>query len=188
MFVTLPLAIFAELTHTSQRHGCHIASSIVMMFMGVLQHCGVVTSFVLLPPSDFRPMFIELLFDFRPTSIELPSTNYHPQTSIHRRPSIVVHIWYYIFQTISNALYCYKILGHGTTWCPRMMRALPLSRSRNISYKITHNHLSWFFWVHDLHNDTIKRLQCHCHLIQLLLRIQVQVTSTVLQSPFGGVK
>jgi len=95
MFVTLPLAIFAELTHTSQRHGCHIASSIVMMFMGVLQHCGVVASFVLLPPSDFRPMFIELLFDFRPTSIELPSTNYHPQTlSIDVRPSL------FIFDTI----------------------------------------------------------------------------------------
>ncbi len=45
---------------------------------------------------------------------------------------------------VASALYCYKILGHGITPCPRMMRALPLNQSQGISYKITHNHLSRF--------------------------------------------
>ncbi len=54
--------------------------------------------------------------------------------------------------------------------------SIPLSQSQGISYEITHNHLSRFLWVHDLHDDTIKRLQHYCHLVQLLPRIQVQVT------------
>jgi hypothetical protein len=56
------------------------------------------------------------------------------------------------------------------------MRALPLSQSQGISYEITHGHLSRFIWTHDLHDGTIRPLQCHHHLVQLLPRIQVQVT------------
>ncbi len=67
-------------------------------------------------------------------------------------------------------------MGHGTTPCPWMMRALLLSQSQGIKYEITHNHLSWFFWAHNFHNSTIKHLKCHCHLVQLLPRIKVQVT------------
>jgi hypothetical protein len=56
------------------------------------------------------------------------------------------------------------------------MRTLPFSQSQGISYEVTHNHLSWFIWTHDLHDDTIKHLQCHRHPVQPLLGIQVQVT------------
>jgi len=40
--------------------------------------------------------------------------------------------------------YSYKILGHGTTPCPQMMKALPLSQSQGINYEVTHDHLSRF--------------------------------------------
>jgi len=39
---------------------------------------------------------------------------------------------------VTSALYRYKILGHGTTPCPRMMRALPLIQSQGINYEVTH--------------------------------------------------
>ncbi len=100
----------------------------------------------------------------------LPSMDSHPQTSIHgcsstdfHPPTSVQHcsspsmrcifqivcttyirIQYHILQTISNALNFYKILGHGTTPCPQMIKALSLSQSQGISYKATHNHLSQF--------------------------------------------
>ncbi len=77
---------------------------------------------------------------------------------------------------VTSALYCYKILGHETTPCLRMMKAQPLSQNQSMRYEVTHNHLSRFLWAHDLHDDTIKRLQHHCHLVQLLPGIQVQVT------------
>ncbi len=67
-------------------------------------------------------------------------------------------------------------MGHGTTPCPRMMRALLLIQNQGISYEVTHNPLNQSFWVHDLHDDTIKHLQRHRHLVQLLLGIQVPVT------------
>jgi hypothetical protein len=67
-------------------------------------------------------------------------------------------------------------VGHGTTPCPRMMKTLRVSQNQGISYEVTHNHLSRFLWAHDFHNGTIKRLQRHRHLVQLLPRIQVQVT------------
>ncbi len=73
-------------------------------------------------------------------------------------------------------MYCYKILGHGTTPCPRMMKALPFNQSQGFNYEVTHNHLSQFHWAHDLHDDTIKRLQHHRHVVQILLGVQVQVT------------
>jgi hypothetical protein len=79
--------------------------------------CSAVTSgasSVTLLPSDFHLTFIRLSFNnFHLTIFVqwLPSTNFRPQRSIHRRLSIVVHIWYYIFQTIFSALYCYKNFG-----------------------------------------------------------------------------
>jgi len=45
---------------------------------------------------------------------------------------------------VVSSLYCYKILGHGTTSCLQMMRALPLSQSPSINYEVTHNPLSRF--------------------------------------------
>jgi hypothetical protein len=44
----------------------------------------------------------------------------------------------------TSALYCYKFLGHGTTTCPWMMRALPFIQGQGINYKVAHNHLSRF--------------------------------------------
>jgi hypothetical protein len=38
---------------------------------------------------------------------------------------------------VASALYCYKILGHGTTPCPWMMKALPFNQSQSISYEVT---------------------------------------------------
>jgi hypothetical protein len=123
-----------------------------------------------------------------PSIRPLPSTNVRPSMFIRCRPSLLTHhilqivctiyilIWYCILQTVSIALYCYKILRHRTTPCLRMMRALPLSQNQGISYEVTHNHSSWFFWAHDLHDGVIKRLHCHHHPVQLLLGIQIQVT------------
>jgi len=72
-------------------------------------------------------------------------------------------------------MYCYKILGHGITPCPRMMKALSFNDNQGINYEVTHNHSSRFLWTHDLHDGTIKCLQCHCHPVQLLPGIEVQV-------------
>jgi len=52
-----------------------------------------------------------------------------------------------------------------------MMKALSFNESQGIKYEITHDHLSQFFWAHDLHKGTIKRLQHHRDLVQLLPRI-----------------
>jgi hypothetical protein len=68
------------------------------------------------------------------------------------RPSIVVHFCrrtiflkpYVVLGLYSYVLYCYKILGHGTTPCPWMMRALSLKQSPGISYEVTHNPLSQY--------------------------------------------
>jgi hypothetical protein len=59
---------------------------------------------------------------------------------------------------VASVLYYYKILGLGTTPCLRMMKARLLNKSQGISYEVTHNHLSGFLWIHNLHNNTIKRL------------------------------
>ncbi len=56
------------------------------------------------------------------------------------------------------------------------MKALPFSQSQGINYEVTHNHLSQFLLAHDFHDSTIKCLERHCHPVQLLLGIQVQVT------------
>jgi len=118
----------------------------------------------------------------------LPSINVCPSMSVRRCSSLsmrhilqiictmYIRIKYRILQIISSALYFYKILGHGTTPCPQMMRALLLNQSQSINYEVTHNHLKWFLWTHNLHDGTIKRLQHHHHLVQLLPGIQVQVT------------
>jgi len=45
---------------------------------------------------------------------------------------------------IVSVVYYHKILGHGTTPCPRMMISLPLNQSPGISYEVTHNPLSRF--------------------------------------------
>jgi hypothetical protein len=45
---------------------------------------------------------------------------------------------------IVSVVYYHKILGHGTTPCPRMMIALPLNQSPGINYEVTHNPLSRF--------------------------------------------
>jgi hypothetical protein len=49
-------------------------------------------------------------------------------------------------------------LWQGITHRPRMMKTLPLSQSPSISYEVTHNLLSQFLWVHNLHDDSIKCL------------------------------
>ncbi len=132
------------------------------------------------PSTNVRPpMFVH----------KRPSTDVHPPMFVHKRPSIDVRplpfipvdIIYYsncmlCWNFVTNVLYYYKILGHGTTPCRQMMKALPLNQSQGINYEITHNHLSRFLCARDLHNGTIKHLQRHRHPIQLLLWIQVQVT------------
>jgi hypothetical protein len=40
-----------------------------------------------------------------------------------------------------------------------MMKVLLLIQSQGISYEVTHNPLNQYFWVHDLHNGTIKHPQ-----------------------------
>ncbi len=45
---------------------------------------------------------------------------------------------------IVSVVYYHKILGHGTTPCPRMMIALPFNQSPRINYEVTHNPLSRF--------------------------------------------
>ncbi len=116
------------------------------------------------------------------------STNVRPPMSIRRYSSSSMHcilqivcimyicIQYRILQTVSSALYFYKILGHGITPCLWMMKALLFNQSQGINYEVTHNHLSQFLWAHNLHDGTIKHLWRHHHPIQLLLGIQVQVT------------
>jgi hypothetical protein len=59
---------------------------------------------------------------------------------------------------VGRVLYYCKILGHGTTPCPRMMRALSLIQSQDISYEVTHNPLNQYLWVHDLSDGTMKHL------------------------------
>jgi hypothetical protein len=86
---------------------------------------------------DVHPCSVQCPFSFCPMSILVP-TNVRPQMSIHWYPSINVHPPTFIhhcssssmlriLQTVYSALYFYKILGHGTTPCPWMMRALSLS-------------------------------------------------------------
>ncbi len=83
-------------------------------------------TFVLLS-SNFWWTSIQLSSDFHPTSIWFPFGSIYLAFFIDQHSSITVHIRYRILQTIFNALYCYKILGHGTTWFSWMMRALPFS-------------------------------------------------------------
>jgi hypothetical protein len=73
----------------------------------------------------------------RPT----PFVHWHPSIVVHphRRTVFLNHILCSNF--VASALYYYKILGHGTTPCPQMMRALPFNQIQNMSYKVTHNHL-----------------------------------------------
>jgi hypothetical protein len=76
--------------------------------------------------------------------------NLHP--TFVRHLSVVVHSFrhtiffklYFVFELCNWVLYCYKILGHGTTPCPWMKRAVPLKQSPGISYEITHNPLNRF--------------------------------------------
>jgi hypothetical protein len=142
--------------------------------------------------SSFRPMFVRVLFyvcccfvwhplSFCPTFIPILS-NVHqcpsirsvlsiwpfPSTNIRSSPFIPIDTPYssndmLCWNFVSSALYYYKILEHGTTPCPRMMRALSLSQNQGINYEVTHNHLSRFLWAHKFHNITIKRLQYHYH-------------------------
>jgi len=91
--------------------------------------------------------FIRHLFDFRPTFVRpsldvcLTFTQRLLGASYSQR-QIVLFKSYIVF--LASAVYYHKILGHGTTPCPWMMKALPLSQSPGISYKITHNPLSRF--------------------------------------------
>jgi hypothetical protein len=135
---------------------------------------------------DFRPTSVWWLpFDVRQTSIGLPSNfvhqrssiDVHPLTSVrccsfpstHRILQIICTTYicsqYHIFQTISNVLYFYKNLGHGTTPCLQIMKALSFSQRQSISYETTCNHLSRFIWTHNLHDGTIKCLQRHRHIV-----------------------
>jgi hypothetical protein len=137
--------------------------------------------------------FVVLSSSQLPSTIRSPSVKFCPSnfvcplTSVYLLPFIpidtlyvsnrmYIRIQYRIFQIVSSVLYWYKILGHGTTPCLWMMRTLLLSQSQGISYEVAQYHLSWFLWIQNLHDGTIKRLQCHCHPVQLLLGIQVQVT------------
>jgi hypothetical protein len=49
-----------------------------------------------------------------------------------------------LYSSITGVLYWYKILGHGTTPCPRMMRAILLNQSPSINCEVTHNPSSRF--------------------------------------------
>ncbi len=148
----------------------------------------------------FRPMIVQFHFItvmFHSTTIPFRSTkapfrlsivlfrsmsvtirmfdSIHPLTSVQRLPFTINPHQRIVFLKPS-VLYCYKLLGHGTTQCPRMMKALPFSQSPGINYEIKHNPLSRLLWAHDLHDGTIKRSQRHHHSVQLLPEIQVQVT------------
>ncbi len=73
-----------------------------------------------------------------------------------------------------------------------MMRTLPLNQSQGINYEVTHNHLNQFFWVHDLHDNTIKHLQCHPTPVSSNRTPtnnsgSSYITSTVHHNPFGEV-
>jgi hypothetical protein len=136
-----------------------ILSSSILMFY-------ILTSYALL----FCPTTVQLSSDLCPAFV--------------RRLSVVIHCRHRtIFSNrtlcqnlVVKVLYYYKIVGHGTTPCPRTMKVLLLIQSQGMSYKVTHNLLNQYLWVHNLHNDIIKPLQRHLHQIQLLLEIQVQVT------------
>jgi len=135
--------------------------------------------------SSFHSTFVTVLSDVHPRSIWHPSSSICLVSSIHRRPFIDIHSPFIPIDTpyssnctlcynfVASALYCYKILGHGTTPCPWMMRALLLSQSPSMSYEVTPHPLNQFLSTHDLHDGTIKLLQHHHHLVQLPLGIQV---------------
>jgi hypothetical protein len=131
-------------------------------------HCRFVRC--LLP---LHATFVTFLFNFVRLVRSVhrcPLTNVCASMSACHRSSLLTHcivqiiciayksIWYRIFQTVSSDLYYYKILGYGTTVCPRMMKALSVGQSQGISYNVTHNHVNQFIWAHDLHDGTMKRL------------------------------
>jgi hypothetical protein len=98
------------------------------MFVAIpsdVHHCSIQCS------SLFHLMFILVPFDI----CQCPFGPFCPSTSVHQHPSIAIYPCrctvffkpYVVFDIVVSALYCYKILGHGTTPCLRMMRALPLN-------------------------------------------------------------
>jgi hypothetical protein len=66
-----------------------------------------------------------------------------------------------------------------------MMKALSFNQSQAISYEITHDHLSQFLYAHDFHDGTIKCLRHPTTPTKNLA--SGCTTSTIHQSPFGGV-
>ncbi len=110
--------------HHYEAHGCSAMPTINDFHLSTDFHPS--TSIHRRPFMDFRPL----------TSVHwLSSTDICPLTSIHRLSSTDIHsslfipVNNHILQTLSSALYFYKILGHGATPCPRMMKTQPLNHS-----------------------------------------------------------
>jgi hypothetical protein len=126
--------------------------------------CTVLSSYLFIQHLfDFRPTFVQLsldicltfaqhLLDFRATFVG-PLRNVcwtFAQRLLDLRATFVERG---LFPTthciirivfLASVVYYHKILGHKTTPCPRMMRALPLGQNLGISYEVTHNCLSRF--------------------------------------------
>jgi hypothetical protein len=118
---------------------CHIA------FWRPTSYCSVVLRLTVLLSClsmrclfDFCSTFVQPSLDIRLTSVRCLFIAGHFQ----RRIIFLNCTLSYNF--VASVVYYHKILGHGTTPCPRMMKALPLSQSPNISYEVTHNPLSQF--------------------------------------------
>jgi hypothetical protein len=98
-------------------HHCHrpSLSSSVVVVVAVHHRCNRCPLPSLSITIWFRPFgFVRIVLSIR----------FRLFDAIHRCSSLSTHR---ILQIISSALYCYKILGHGTTPCLRMMKALPLN-------------------------------------------------------------
>jgi len=119
-----------------------------------LQICNVMLTFDICPfdggPTSVHPTFVQRLLTFTrrpstfvPTFVQFhPFDPFRPLMFVHKHPSTNVcplsfipvntpyssnRMLYYNF--VASALYYYKILGHGTTPCSRMMRALPFNEN-----------------------------------------------------------
>jgi len=104
---------------------------------------------VLLPTVMSSYLFIWHLFDFVRPSSNFRWTFVWPTCNVCESQVIPNDALYFSNRTlclnfVASAVYYHKILGHGPTPCPRMMKTLLLNQSPGISYKITHNPLSRF--------------------------------------------